>query len=395
MSVFEDKVGLDPYEYYRLQDFINDLAEEDGSDWITVLIWFRSQISECDTDPEYRSALTFQNPFELKSLYHPETFEVLTALERVLNSESWGEVEIDAVSTDITRPARKAFRMSQAYVPRDWTVNLFYWARLIFPKFWTPEVKIQALKVEVNFNHNLYFNLREFIEELYNDEKWASDEKDPPLNEVRSCLWGDEVSCVVQIKGDDEPNYQVLRYDLIHAISKVSSHANWNVVVGVKEIGFDGEIGNGMIFRLQDVLIPRRELALVFFKTHMRYEKSKRETIPVFPEFWDYQNDMDAAQETLLEEAQREKEEYEFKKAEIEKKIAQKENPNTIGLRSDALRLIQGLVVLNFGQDILQDLVKQRSTSITDIQKELELKGYSFDAKTLRKYIKQPLTDSE
>lgn len=56
--------------------------------------------------------------------------------------------------------------------------------------------------------------------------------------------------------------------------------------------------------------------------------------------------------------------------------------------QSKVLLLLKGFVVLNYGADIVQDLNKPRSTRLSDIKEDLEQKGFAFDEKTLRRYLK-------
>lgn len=56
--------------------------------------------------------------------------------------------------------------------------------------------------------------------------------------------------------------------------------------------------------------------------------------------------------------------------------------------QASILKLIRGLVVLNYGDNAAKDLDQERSPLIKQIREELQLKGYSFDDKTLRKYLK-------
>ena len=51
-------------------------------------------------------------------------------------------------------------------------------------------------------------------------------------------------------------------------------------------------------------------------------------------------------------------------------------------------RLLKGLVVLNYSQEILADLRQPRSKRLSEIRTDLAAKGFQFDDQTLRKYLK-------
>ena len=57
--------------------------------------------------------------------------------------------------------------------------------------------------------------------------------------------------------------------------------------------------------------------------------------------------------------------------------------------QSKVYELIKGLLVLHFGKEILSKLEKERSEDVERVRQALACKGYNFDAKTLRKYIKR------
>lgn len=61
---------------------------------------------------------------------------------------------------------------------------------------------------------------------------------------------------------------------------------------------------------------------------------------------------------------------------------------NTVPAQSAAKKLIRGLVVLCYGNDEAEKLDLDRSPLPNKIKRELELKGFSFDEKTLRKWLK-------
>jgi hypothetical protein len=56
--------------------------------------------------------------------------------------------------------------------------------------------------------------------------------------------------------------------------------------------------------------------------------------------------------------------------------------------QSDSGRLMKGLVVLNYGESMIDDLRKGKSDKLSLIKRHLQLKGFAFDDKTLRKYLK-------
>jgi len=56
--------------------------------------------------------------------------------------------------------------------------------------------------------------------------------------------------------------------------------------------------------------------------------------------------------------------------------------------QSATARLIKGLVVLNYGKSMIEDLNKEKSKRLSEIKRDLELKGFAFDEKTLRQYLK-------
>jgi hypothetical protein len=51
-------------------------------------------------------------------------------------------------------------------------------------------------------------------------------------------------------------------------------------------------------------------------------------------------------------------------------------------------QLLKGLVVVNYGEDILEDLNRQRSVRLSEIRNDLQKKGFIFDDGTLRRYLK-------
>jgi hypothetical protein len=59
-----------------------------------------------------------------------------------------------------------------------------------------------------------------------------------------------------------------------------------------------------------------------------------------------------------------------------------------IASQSSVFNLLKGLIHLYYEPAIFEDLKKPRSKRLTEIQVDLENKGYKFDAKTLRKYLK-------
>ncbi|MCB1923591.1 MAG: hypothetical protein KDJ27_07555 [Gammaproteobacteria bacterium] len=59
-----------------------------------------------------------------------------------------------------------------------------------------------------------------------------------------------------------------------------------------------------------------------------------------------------------------------------------------VAQQSSVYRMLKAMVVLNYGEDVLDDLKQARSKRLAEIGKELEAKGYFFDSKTLRKHLK-------
>ncbi|MES9922489.1 MAG: hypothetical protein ABW152_00230 [Candidatus Thiodiazotropha endolucinida] len=60
----------------------------------------------------------------------------------------------------------------------------------------------------------------------------------------------------------------------------------------------------------------------------------------------------------------------------------------TLAPQSDVFRLLKGIVHVCYGDEILSELKQPKSKRISEISADLELKGYKFDPKTLRKYLK-------
>lgn len=56
--------------------------------------------------------------------------------------------------------------------------------------------------------------------------------------------------------------------------------------------------------------------------------------------------------------------------------------------QSGVMKLLKGLVVLNYGEDILDDLRKGRSNRLTEVFNDLEQKGLDLSRRTIARYLK-------
>ena len=74
---------------------------------------------------------------------------------------------------------------------------------------------------------------------------------------------------------------------------------------------------------------------------------------------------------------------------ELNQRNAPEEPRKQPGRPPTIFRLIAGLVVLKYGKSMIDDLSKNKSQRLSEVKRDLELEGFGFDDKTLRKYLKK------